>query len=539
MDVTPASLYPRRPVRLLAATALVLLATPVHAVVVDSGPVEITLASGALYLNLVNGSSAQSGSDLRIVAGSGGSLSFATATAAAVLARNGAAVSLDESLDVLPSAGYASSGTLPSGRLLAGGLHHVGLRFVDEASGATRYGYVQLRTTAPGGYPASVLRYAYESDGSAIHIPGDSHLFGDNFQTFAAASCEAADVAARALDARDQPGSTVLIPAGNCDWQDRQVDFAPGVSVRGAGRDRTILRRTATMSSAVNSLLHLNCNGNGRSGGVADLSVVGNTVEADQDSGIWLDGPCLDFRVRDVRASGFSDAGIRLEGYGQRGVVYRSDLLSNFRCENGCYGYGVVVYGGARPEPPGPPMPALDLGSAEAVFVEDSYFADNRHAIASNHGSRYVFRHNTVLTTARTRNFGMIDAHGAGHTGERGSRSYEIYANYLRVDTAAMQTADGIVIRGGDGVVFGNVMPWMPYELRLRNEVCSGTWPLHDQPREVYVWNNTFTPRPDLYNTSAPVWVDAACASYIVEGRDYFRQARPNYAPYPYPHPLR
>lgn len=526
-----------RRIRSLAAAPL-LLCAQAQAVVVDSGPVEITVSAGALNLNLVNGSSTVPGSDLRIVAGAGGSLSFAAASAAAVAVRDGAAASLDESLSVLPAASYASSGTVPSGRLLSGGLHHIGLRFVDETSGATRYGYVQLRTTAPGGYPATVLRYAYESDGGAIRIPGDSRLFGDSFQTFAAATCQPADVAFQAGKALT-PGGTVMIPAGDCDWQGHQVDFAPGVSVRGAGRDRTILRRTSTTSSAVNSLLHLNCNVSSRSGGVADLSVVGNAVEADQDTGIWLEGRCVDFRVRDVRASGFSDAGIRLEGYGQRGVVYRSDLLSNFRCANGCYGYGVVIYGGANPPPAGPAMPPLDLGSAEAVFVEDSYFTDNRHDIASNHGSRYVFRHNTALTTLRTRNFGMVDAHGAKNTAEHGSRSYEIYANYLRVDTSAMQTADGIVIRGGDGVVFDNVMPWMPYALRLENEVCSGSWPLHDQVRKVYVWNNTFTPRPDLYGTSDPVWVAAACTSYIVEGREYFLQARPNYAPYTYPHPLR
>ncbi|MCQ4165517.1 hypothetical protein [Tahibacter harae] len=524
--------------RLHPIMAVLLLTTvPAQAVVVDSGPVAIPVTADAngIHLNLVDGSTLPAGSDLHIVADAGGRLSFAAGAAAAVLVRDGAVASLDESLAVAPAASYASSGILAPGRLLAGGVHHIGLRFVDEAGGATRYGYVQLRTTAPLGYPATLLRYAYETAGAAITVPGESRLFSDTFQTFTADSCEPAAVAEQAGKAVN-PGSTVLIPAGDCEWQDEQVTFAPGVSVRGAGRGRTILRRKLAMPDWTNALLHLRCDG-GRAGGVADLTLIGNAIEADLDNGIWLDGRCLDFTVRDVRASGFSNAGIQVRGHDPRGVIYRSELLSNFRCAGGCYGYGVVVYSDADPE--GPPMPPLALGSADAVFIEDSYFADNRHAVASNHGSRYVFRHNTVLTTARTRGTGMIDAHGAGNTGEHGSRSYEIYANYLGVDTRVMQTADGIVIRGGDGVVFDNVMPWMPYELRLRNEVCSGTYPLHDQPREVHLWNNRFTPRPDIYGPTGAVWVDAACVPYIVENRDYYRFPRPGYLPYAYPHPLR
>jgi hypothetical protein len=39
----------------------------------------------------------------------------------------------------------------------------------------------------------------------------------------------------------------------------------------------------------------------------------------------------------------------------------------------------------------------------------------------------------------------MLDVHGAEDTDEHGSRSYEIYANYLRVDTSAMQTSDSAI----------------------------------------------------------------------------------------------
>lgn len=541
MDATPVCAASRNvSPRCRLMLVLLLFAMQAQAVVVDSGPVAIALPATAagLQLNLVTGSTGASGSDLRIVADGSGRLSLMAGTGAAVLARDGAAAPLDETLSVAPAGTYATSGTLPSGRLLTGGVHYVGLRFVDEASGATRYGYAQLRTTAPTGYPATILRHAYETAGTAITVAGDSRLFGDGMETFVAATCEEAAVREQAALATS--GSTVFIPAGDCNWSDRQVSFAPGVHVRGAGRDRTILRRGLRMADAFNGLLRLRC-GTGTAGSVADLALVGNAIEDDLDNGIWVDGTCVDFTIRDIRAAGFSNAGIHVRGYGQRGVIYRSDLIANYRCAGGCYGYGVVVYGGVAPNG-GPPMPPLALGTRDAVYVEDSYFADNRHSIASNQGSRYVFRHNTALTTARTRNFGMLDAHGAEDTDEHGSRSYEIYANYLRVDTSAMQTSETIVLRGGDGVVYDNVMPWSPYETRLLNEVCTGSYPLHDQIMAAYIWNNTFTPRPDLYSApyqSEPVWVDPACAAYLVEGRNYFRYPKSGYSPYAYPHPLR
>jgi len=523
----------------LAGLAL-LFAVRAEAVVVDSGPVAIVLpaTTAGLQLNLVNGTTVASGSDLRIVADGSGRLSLIAGTGSAVLARDGTLAPLDETLSVAPAGTYATSGTLPAGRLLTGGVHYVGLRFVDEASGGTRYGYAQITTTAPTGYPATILRYAYETAGTAITVAGDSRLFADSLETRVATSCEEAAVREQAASAT--AGTTVFIPAGDCDWSDRQVSFAPGVHVRGAGRDRTILRRGGRMPDAFNGLLRLRC-GTGTAGSVADLALVGNALEDDLDNGIWVDGACVDFTIRDIRATGFSNAGVQVRGYGQRGVIYRSDLIANYRCVGGCYGYGVVVYGGAVPNST-TPMPPLALGTREAVFVEDSYFADNRHSIASNQGSRYVFRHKTALTTARTRNFCMLDAHGAEDTDEHGSRSVEIYANYLRVDTSAMQTSEAIVLRGGDGVVFDNLMPWSPYEARLLNEVCTGTYPLHDQIMALYLWNNTFTPRPDFYTEpyqAEPVWVDPACAPYLVEGRNYFRFPKPGYGAYTYPHPLR
>jgi len=48
---------------------------------------------------------------------------------------------------------------------------YLGVAFYDEASGQLNYGYLHLVTTAPGGFPAQVLDWAYDRSGAPITIP--------------------------------------------------------------------------------------------------------------------------------------------------------------------------------------------------------------------------------------------------------------------------------------------------------------------------------------------------------------------------------
>ncbi|MEO6688413.1 MAG: hypothetical protein ABIS07_16055, partial [Dokdonella sp.] len=48
---------------------------------------------------------------------------------------------------------------------------YLGLRFTNEATSTLTYGWVHLTTTAPLGFPMTVLDWCYEDDGSAITIP--------------------------------------------------------------------------------------------------------------------------------------------------------------------------------------------------------------------------------------------------------------------------------------------------------------------------------------------------------------------------------
>ena len=45
---------------------------------------------------------------------------------------------------------------------------YIGVAFINEGTGATNYGWVEMSTTAATGFPATIVRYAYENTGQAI-----------------------------------------------------------------------------------------------------------------------------------------------------------------------------------------------------------------------------------------------------------------------------------------------------------------------------------------------------------------------------------
>lgn len=47
---------------------------------------------------------------------------------------------------------------------------YVGVRFFNEATSAINYGWVQITTTATTGFPATIVRYAYENTGASITV---------------------------------------------------------------------------------------------------------------------------------------------------------------------------------------------------------------------------------------------------------------------------------------------------------------------------------------------------------------------------------
>jgi len=300
------------------------------------------------------------------------------------------------------------------------------------------------------------------------------------------------------------------------------------LTLRGAGKDKTTIRRVGSVPES-RYLIAFDCS-NGKRAGLSDMTLVGNGNGAIWDKGLALLKGCVDFTVTNTKFTKFVFAAVEIVGPAQqRGVIYKNDFVDNYNASVRNLGYGVVVYGDGS-------WPALELGTQNAVFIEDNYMSGNRHHVASNNGSRYVFRHNTVIATDLTKDYAMVDAHGLSSS-PRGSRSYEIYENsYTTSGTGTVRTAVGI--RGGDGVIFGNTVGARiarAVELEVEGFTC-GTYPGKDQIRQLHIWGNTGGAMAGYADANG---LANSCPASIQAGRDYFTSAKAGYTPYAYPHPLR
>lgn len=344
--------------------------------------------------------------------------------------------------------------------------------------------------------------------------------------TINAATCSYNAVAAAVSLAG--PGAVVNIPPGHCSWGTGQLVVPAGVHLQGAGRDRTFIYRKGAVPNTV-SLIKFDCS-NGGKAAFSGISLIGNGTGSIQDKGLGLVNGCADFRVWESRFSGFAFSGVYVgDAPKQRGVIFNNEFIDNFGVELRNLGYGIVVYGGAA-------WPQLELGSQNAVFVEDNYFSGNRHSIASNNGSVYVFRHNEVIGKDPAKDFAMTDVHGYS-TSPVGSRSYEIYGNKYSTSFSSGFQRTAIGIRGGDGVIFNNSATsriTRTVELHAEGFAC-GVYPGPGQIRTLYVWNNSSNPGNDLSLNG----ILNNCETSIGLNRDYFMTPMPGYTPFTYPHPLR
>lgn len=315
-------------------------------------------------------------------------------------------------------------------------------------------------------------------------------------------------------------GQTIIIPAGDCDWGANQLTVNTGITLKGAGRNVTTLRRTAAVS-ANTFLIRVDC-GSAKGIKVSDMTLVGANLPKSEDRGLGLLYGCIDFVVSNMKFTKFVFAGIEVRGpTSQRGVIHDSEFIDNYNTTNGSLGYGIVVFGDGK-------WPALELGSQNAIFVEDNYFSGNRHHIAANNGARYVFRYNYAQATQQTKDFPQVDAHGLSSS-PRGTRSYEVYYNKFYANVTSGRNLAAVGIRGGDGVVYNNTYgPNIAYPVLLQLEAAAcGTYPVQDQIRRAVIAE------------SVPNAVMSQCEKSVALNRDYFVQAKAGYKPYFYPHPLR
>lgn len=340
-----------------------------------------------------------------------------------------------------------------------------------------------------------------------------------NAQEVKAASGSSQDIQ-RAID-NASDNSVIVVPAGKFTIS-KSVVIRKNVTVRGAGAGKTIL--TSTVRGGWAFTLPRTAR--------KFVRITGVTIDGrSAGGGVYVVGDNFTFRIDN---STFTNCRQRaIETYGNaKGLIDHCTFINNAITDIVIYGDNDAAW--KRP---------LTLGTDNAVYVENCSFTHksgtgNWHSIGSNHGSRYVFRYNTISDDASL-NTAPIDAHGNFEYG-RGSRSYEIYGNTVN----SGHSYQGIYIRGGTGVIFNNKLSGdFTYPIVLENYrsfqksgsgyLCN-SYPCIDQISQLYIWNNTLSGKliePFIHNRGLT-------RQHIRLGRDYFLGSRPGYTPYTYPHPL-
>jgi hypothetical protein len=320
------------------------------------------------------------------------------------------------------------------------------------------------------------------------------------------------------------PGGMARLPEG-CYRIDKTVNVLPGIHLIGAGVEKTILYRDPK-GTYWDPILLIN-GGKDAPGGtqISGMALIGvrDTEDIGQDYGMRISN-VINFRVDHSYFEGFGWAGVRVDG-ASTGVVDHAIFIDNYKTGIENLGYGVGIYGkDSWSEEPQP-------GGSKAVFVEDSTFIGNRHAVAASAGAHYVFRHNHVLHGVVACG---VDAHGMGYGNKNGTRYVEIYYNVIE---DPQDRWCGIGIRGGAGVIFGNTISGYKNPILLILEwgtpdMLKSKYPAFEQVQEMYIWENQSNGHP------AEPQVDETGTGFIQAGRDYFLESKPGYVPYQHPHPL-
>jgi hypothetical protein len=350
-----------------------------------------------------------------------------------------------------------------------------------------------------------------------------------------AASCEQ-DAVQAAIDAAVD-GDTILVPAGRCTWTTPSAGTpavrveGKGLVLRGAGVDATTIVDDTGITGP-ESLLVVE-GAAGRPFRITGFTFLRTGTEDTDTFTIAVGGDALNWRVDHCRfvgpAFGSPDSAVNASGR-TYGVIDHCDFEGFAR---------VTVFGDYFGDNHGWKEP-LSLGTAEAVFVEDSTFDSDyegtpifANAIDSNGNARWVFRHNTLTDH-------YVEAHGQNWgPGGRGTFSYEVYGNRI-IDGET--TWVPVSVRGGTDDDWD---PGDAFELtcgypcldQIGRSTDAGETAIQPQALEpLYEWNND----SDGEDTDiAPHPSFLLHAHHLREGRDYDNDTpRPGYVPYVHPHPV-
>lgn len=332
-----------------------------------------------------------------------------------------------------------------------------------------------------------------------------------------------------AVDSLAGPG-VVVLPVGQFELVGSVLVSTDDVTIIGAGAGKTVLFRNAPPSGADAATFaqytapFLQAKGAGRprfsSLGIRSWKAV--TGLDDRDLGIAISA-CPDFRVDHCSFRFTGNSGVTTSGE-TTGVVDHCEFSAIYEDPIGNFGYGVSVYGTKV-------LTGEPFGTSRATFIEDSSFDGCRHAVASNGGARYVFRHNHVTGNVVSH---AVDAHGAEYPpspkpdcspcytpapDNPGTEWAEVYGNRLEKPT---YVTAAVRLRGGKGLIFDNTI--RDYELAVS---LTKTTPEHTGP--VHIWDNALQAGTTLVQGSG------TCCG---ESASWKLSALAGYKPHAYPHPL-
>ncbi|GBE19289.1 protein metal binding site [archaeon BMS3Abin17] len=355
-----------------------------------------------------------------------------------------------------------------------------------------------------------------------------------------AASCSQQNVQAAIDSAND--GDTVLVPAGNCTWTNAVTISNKGITVQGAGIDKTTI--TDNTSSDWLKTPFWITSAEGKPFRITGFTFTDTGSIIDYNGVIYVGGNCKDFRIdNNNKFINLNYHAIVINGY-----IY--GLIDNNIFTN-LDNQPIRVDGDNNDAWDR----TLSLGTANAVYVEDNTFNSNvaKATIDMYKGARVVFRYNSITGS-------YIMTHGRDTNNQRSVFSYEIYENSITTSNSRYR---GMFLRGGTGVVYNNTFTGAYTRVMDMTNYCTCkddgttvcTWsmrctsyPCTDQLgrstsqalEPVYEWGNTFEGTDvDFSVYDFPGCSSPAVSDHIQENRDYYNDIqRPGYTPYTYPHPL-
>jgi hypothetical protein len=366
--------------------------------------------------------------------------------------------------------------------------------------------------------------------------------------TYNAASCSQANVSAAINQA--STNDTVLVPTGNCSWSGLTINKAVNLQGAGIGKtnitlsgDNTITKQSAGIIRVGGFSFSKSSSGNSAKGFTIDGSWKGAEPVIIEGNSFSISGTGL-FLL--TTAGGVIIANNSFTGEWDDSFIQAKDANDSGNS------WGTADSMGSR-----------DTTGKLNHYIEDNkFYGGTNQGIDADDATRVVYRYNDLT-------YSSFNSHGQD-TSSVGVRHWEVYNNIFRHlggTSAVANQSWAIWIRGATGIIANNSVAdiagsyWGDKsegkfsirgaeDARPQGSCGNVRYPVPRQLGQnhngssyftdpIYIWGNTGTFVVDAgWNWGNPC--NLSFSSFYQSGRDYvIGNAKPNWQPYTYPHPLR